>query len=380
MTFSLRPFLHISAALLCLALCALPVSPVAAKTPTVAFLSPPLERPFWIHLTQLMQSAADDLGINLVTRASHHDSESLLQDGMALLNADNQPDYLVTGFWPGATEKLMEIGERRGIKTFLINTEIDKNLGIGEPRGKYRNWIGHLYPEDVTTGYQLLDILIRQYSLHATVLKNQPINIIAVSGAPSSPASNFRLSGMKKRVATLPDARLLQATHCYWDRACALSVTADLLEKYPQTAIVWAASDLLALGAADAAKAAGKIPGKDIYIGGIDWSPSGLQGVADGTLSVTLGGHFVEGAWALVMIFDYDHGIDFKQDPGVRSETRMGAVTANNVETYLKFLANPDWKRVNFRHYSKFYNPALKHYHFDIESLFKELTGDSAGN
>ena len=62
----------------------------------------------------------------------------------------------------------------------------------------------------------------------------------------------------------------------------------------------------MALGAMEGVVAAGKSPGKDVFIGGLNWDPPALDKVKDGALVTTVGGHFMIGGWALVLLYDYE--------------------------------------------------------------------------
>src|SRR5690606_13087637 len=120
-----------------------------------------------------------------------------------------------------------------------------------------------------------------------------------------------------------------------------------------------------------AVEAMGKKPGKDIFVGGIDWSDEGIKAVADRKMSTSVGGHIFEGAWSLILVHDYHYGIDFVNDPGVRSMTSMHSVSTDNVNDYKKKLRNQDWSRIDFKRFSKKHNPDLDKYDFSLNGLLK---------
>ena len=101
--------------------------------------------------------------------------------------------------------------------------------------------------------------------------------------------------------------------------------------------LIWAASDSMAIAAARAAADAGLQPGKDILLTGIDWSAEGIQAVRDGRLLATAGGHFMDGALALAVIYDHSHG----HGPQAEEATvrhHMGLIQRGNLDTYQPLL------------------------------------------
>ena len=52
-------------------------------------------------------------------------------------------------------------------------------------------------------------------------------------------------------------------------------------------------------------------------------------------------GHFLEGAWALVLLHDYHHGRDFGSE-GLDWRTTQAPVSRDNVEAVLRFLGEGD--------------------------------------
>ena len=64
-------------------------------------------------------------------------------------------------------------------------------------------------------------------------------------------------------------------------------VAETLLQAHPDTTIVYAHNDEMALGAIAAIEAAGKAPGKDILVVSIDGEKDAVQAIIDGKLGAT---------------------------------------------------------------------------------------------
>ena len=131
------------------------------------------------------------------------------------------------------------------------------------------------------------------------------------------------------------------------------------LKRGPAPQLVWAGSDLMAFGAMEAAEAQGLQPGRELLFGAINTSDEAMQALIDGRLSALAGGHFLTGAFALVLLHDLHRGHDFA-DEGLTLERpmfmRFDRIAAQ------RFLARPSLSGLDFRRYSKVHKPQLRRY------------------
>src|ERR1043166_4736787 len=75
-----------------------------------------------------------------------------------------------------------------------------------------------------------------------------------------------------------------------WNKDKAYEQTVGFLKRYPEIGAIWGANDPMALGAMAGVVAAGKSPGKDVFLGGLNWDPPALDKVTDGALVTPAGG------------------------------------------------------------------------------------------
>jgi hypothetical protein len=133
---------------------------------------------------------------------------------------------------------------------------------------------------------------------------------------------------------------------------------------------VWAGNDLMAFGAMASWEKRGGKPGVDAWFSGINTSTEALAAIKSGRLTALAGGHFITGAWALVLIYDYHHGRDFA-DEGLELQRPMfAAFTARLADRYLERFSN-GFDSVDFRRYSKVRNPQLRRYDFGFAQLLE---------
>ena len=263
----------------------------------------------------------------------------------------------------------LKIIEEQQVRAFVVNSGFTKGEVVGNPRGKYKYWIGELLPAEEEVGAMLAESLINE-GLRLRSDKNiPPLEMLGITGIVSDYAAIQRVKGLQKLVLSYPDIRLRQIVPANWSDKKAAASFAMLSQRYPNATLIWSASDVMAQGIIRTAKKRGLTPGKDIIVGGIDWAEAGLQAVKSGDQFVSIGGHFLEGGWAVVLIYDYLKGKDFAK-MNLRWRSKMASVTAPKWITQKKQLEKITPNFVDFKRYSRFLNPENSSYDFRLESLF----------
>lgn len=126
----------------------------------------------------------------------------------------------------------------------------------------------------------------------------------------------------------------------------------------------------MAQGAIRATKQLGRHPGKETLIGGIDWADFAFEHVRQGNMTTTIGGHFLDGARSLIMIYDHHNGYDFK----LESQSHFSAITKDNIAQYDRHFKSSDgWEKINFKEFTKTHSPEYHDYDFSLEAMFKVL-------
>ncbi|OHY80174.1 substrate-binding domain-containing protein [Marinobacter sp. AC-23] len=136
--------------------------------------------------------------------------------------------------------------------------------------------MSRLVQASAATGRTLTAILEQKSQRLGLIELGQPLPLFALSGTLDSSAAKGRQQGLMETVDA-NRTRLLQLVDAQWDRQLAKDKSLVLLKRYPQVAAIWSASDGMALGAIEAAKLAGRRPGKDVLVGGVDWEPRHLN-------------------------------------------------------------------------------------------------------
>jgi ABC-type sugar transport system substrate-binding protein len=347
----------------------------AARAQSVAFINPgKSDEVYWVTATQGMKAAAQSLGMSFEVQYAQREPLKTLDIARALVGraADQRPQYVVITDDYSVADQLVKILDDAGVKTFLAYSTIpvDQRAGIGSPRGKYRGWLGSLEPQAEDAGYLTARALIERGRRDKSFGADGKLQMIAIAGDRSTPSSIKRNQGMRRAVAEDPQATVVQEIYAGWTRERGADQAEVLYQRYPAAKLVWAGNDLMAFGAMAAWEKRGGKPGIDAWFSGINTSTEALEAIKSGRLTSLAGGHFITGAWALVMIYDYHRGRDFA-DEGLELQRPMFAeFTPQLADRYIDRFSG-GFDGVDFSRYSKVKNPALKRYSFGFAQLLQ---------
>lgn len=326
---------------------------VPARAMSVTFINPGKQgEVFWDMVTRTMEAAARDLDIELEVIYAERNRVQMRTLGLAHI-ARHRPDYLVLVNEEQAAEELVAAADAAGIRTLLLlNSFTDEQRGrVGEPRGRLKHWLGSLTPDNASAGRRMMKALqhcARERGLPA------PRHLLAIGGDRVTPASLDRNAGMLAELERQPDTVLDRFLYANWNQTDAREAAAQYLQWAQRNdirpALIWAANDPIAAGAIDALEAAGLSATEDTCVVGLNWSHQGLTLLQQGKLQLTDGGHFLAGGWALVLLHDYDRGLDFyTPDNGGQLRFAMQSIERSNLTPFLEHFGDGDWDRIDYR-------------------------------
>ncbi|USD42708.1 diguanylate cyclase [Vibrio sp. SCSIO 43135] len=333
--------------------------PLQVLATEIALFVPRSETAAWQSQIQFAQAAAEDLGIELRVYDANNQSQAMLKqveqaceqgiDGILFMN------YEQVG------EQILSIAERYKVPSILYNTGFVSDDFL--PRTKYQYWIGSITPNDQKAG----SLLAEQLLIKAKAQKLESINMLVINGNMQEVSAQQRNYGLYQYVIHQPHISVVGEVDSgpNWSREEAKSHFLEQFQLNPKINMVWAASDSLALGALEAMKEL-SIPESSIILGGIDWLPEALEVVKSDVPYVSVGGHFTEAAWGLVLLEDYLKGNDFAAE-STQFSSSMYAINNQSIGMFQSFIGD-NWQRIDFRALSKA-NESGKLYHFSITYL-----------
>lgn len=363
---------------LCAVAAVLPGVPAqAADVPIrVAFFNPQsADDPFWVPVENFMRAAANDLDIEVTTYVADHNRARMIEQVRDAVTATPKPDFLVFKNFRSNAPEILDVAEQHGVKSFIFNAGLtnEERARYGGPRERYAHWIGEMLPGDELAGYNLARALIDRARTMGLTAPDGRIAMVGLTGTLSDSPAIERNKGLARAIEDAPDVRFYQLVPARWNFEQARQKAEGLFRRYPDISVMWTANDPMALGAVEAARALGRNPGEDFLTGGVDWNPPALDAIASGDMHISIGGHFMEGGWVMVLLYDYAHGYDFADDGGVERISEMAGLTQDNLAQYLDKFVNEDWDRVDFTKFSKVKTPTLKTYDFSLEKILEQL-------
>ncbi len=112
--------------------------------------------------------------------------------------------------------------------------------------------------------------------------------IAEIQGAYGNSVETQRTDGFAQELKQHPGMHLVAAQTGNWSATDAQRVMEQLLLAHPNINAVYAQADVMAFGAIQALKQAGKQPGKDVMVVSIDGTKAAVQDIADGTMAAVV--------------------------------------------------------------------------------------------
>ena len=116
----------------------------------------------------------------------------------------------------------------------------------------------------------------------------EEVNIAILEGTTGAAAATDRTAGIMEVLAGYPNYKVIASQTGNFTRAEGQAVMESFLKAHADIDVLLAENDDMALGAIDAIKAAGKVPGKDIIIVGCDSVKAAFDAIVAGEMNATI--------------------------------------------------------------------------------------------
>ncbi|KMT66803.1 hypothetical protein XM47_01405 [Catenovulum maritimum] len=325
---------------------------------------------FWQLTHDFIIDAAKDLDIQVEIFLYDKNRFEMVAKANQITESKVAFDAVLFGNYQDKGNEVLEIFEKANIPVFTFITHFNHSNKQLIPRKSYKYWIGQFITDDVASGKILANALIDK----ASKINGKTPAMVAIGGEYGHSANIDRHLGLMSSVQTL-NVDLKQYLFGSWKRSRGERVYRSITKRYPNLSVIWCANDELALGVSDAMK---KRNETNVIIGGIDWNLESLAGVANGDIYASVGGHFLHGGFALVLIYDYLSGFDFAKASSEQQVTFSQTLLLLTQEDKIKvdkllvsLKSKAIFDHLDFKSLSAAKQKKYKQYNFSIQdSLF----------
>ena len=242
---------------------------------TVAFVLKTLNHPFFVDMRRGAQEAADRLGVRLQVQAAEREIdvekqmqivENLIQTGIGALCITPS----------GSREIVSALVKARNAKVpiVVVDTRVDAKAAA-DAGVTTETFVGS---DNYDGGRIAGDFVVK--------MSGGKARVGILEGIPGHETGDSRLRGFRDGVKTSPGITIVASQPANWERDQGFNVFQNMLQAHPDIDTVFAASDLMALGAVEAIAAAGKT-GR-IRVVGFDALDDAKKAIAAGTMEASV--------------------------------------------------------------------------------------------
>jgi ribose transport system substrate-binding protein len=274
----------------------------ATDKPTVALVLKTLNHPFFVDMRRGAQEAADRLGVQLQVQAAEREID--VEKQMQIVENLIQTGIKVLCITPSGSREIISAlvkANQAGIPIIVVDTRIDAKAA-SDAGVQPRTFIG----SDNYEGGRLA-------GEHAVKIAGGKARVAILEGIPGHETGDSRLRGFRDALNAAPEMTIVASQPANWERDQGFNVFQNMLQAHADIDLVFAASDLMALGAIEAIAAAGK-SGR-IRVVGFDALDDAKKAIAAGTMAASVAQFPYEmGKAAVESAYKVLHGESIPQD------------------------------------------------------------------
>ncbi|UVC06948.1 ABC transporter substrate-binding protein [Rhizobium sp. TH2] len=240
----------------------------------VGFAQTESNNPWRIAQTDSMKAEAEKLGHQLVYTDAAGSAAKQVADVNSMIAQGVDLIFLAPREEKPLIPAVMA-AKKAGIPVILLDRNVDQSLAkAGED---YVTFIGSDFIEE---GKRVAEWLAKN--------ANGKSKIIELEGTTGSSPANDRKKGFDEAINAAGGFTILASQSGDFARDKGRQVAESLLQAHPDTDIIYAHNDEMAMGAIAALEAAGKVPGKDVIVLSIDGGKEAVQAVVDGKINAVV--------------------------------------------------------------------------------------------
>ena len=251
-----------------------PAQAPEATSQKIAFVYKTLANPFFLEMAQGARQAANEEGLSLLERSCINETQ--VDEQIRQLNELTRQQ--VSGICLTPLDKIRLVpavkkAEEAGIKVLLVDNSLDPESvaqigGVSAPV---------LKTDNVSATHDGLQQILAPL--------NMPLEAAILTGLPGSESSAQRQEGARLAFSEKPNIKLVAIRDAYFRADQGYLQTKEIFAAHPKTGFIFAANDLMALGAIQYLQETGR---SDVIIVGYDGTPDAIEAIKKGLLRATI--------------------------------------------------------------------------------------------
>ena len=250
-------------------------APEATDKPKVALVLKTLNHPFFVDMRRGAQEAADRLGVQLEVQAAEREID--VEKQMQIVENMIQTGIKALVITPSGSREIVPAlvkARDANVPVIIVDTRVDEKAAT-DAGVHTETFVG----SDNYEGGKLA-------GAHVVSITGGKARVGVLEGIPGHETGDSRLRGFRDAVKDAPGIAIVASQPANWERDQGFNVFQNMLQAHPDIDTVFAASDLMALGAIEAIAAAGKT-GR-IKVVGFDALDDAKKAIAAGTMDASV--------------------------------------------------------------------------------------------
>jgi len=247
----------------------------AGGKPTVALVLKTLNHPFFVDMRRGAQEAADRLGVTLQVQAAEREID--VEKQMQIVENMIQTGIQALVITPSGSREIVSAlvkAKNAKVPIVIVDTRVDAKAAA-DAGVKTETFVGS---DNYAGGKLAGDYLVK--------VTGGKAHVGILEGIPGHETGDSRLRGFRDAVKDAAGVTIVASQPANWERDQGFNVFQNMLQAHPDIDSVFACSDLMALGAIEAIRAAGKTGA--IRVIGFDALDDAKKAIAAGTMEASV--------------------------------------------------------------------------------------------
>jgi ribose transport system substrate-binding protein len=274
--------------------------------PTVALVLKTLNHPYFVDMRRGAQEAADRLGVNLQVQAAEREID--VEKQMQIVENMIQTGIQALVITPSGSREIVSAlvkAKDANVPIVIVDTRVDAKAAA-DAGVKAATFVGS---DNYAGGKLAGEYLVK--------VSGGKAHVGILEGIPGHETGDSRMRGFRDAVKGAAGVTIVASQPANWERDQGFNVFQNMLQAHPDIDSVFACSDLMALGAVEAIRAAGRTG--SIKVIGFDALDDAKKAIGAGTMEASVAQFPAEmGKAAIESAVKVIHGETLPADINVR--------------------------------------------------------------